>query len=50
MGKEKEFLRKEMKPDMYIEKILINKYYRGKLDDIGYQKQCATDKTANQRC
>lgn len=25
--KEREFLRKEMKPDMYIEKILFNKYY-----------------------
>lgn len=26
--KEREFLRKEMRPDMYIEKILFNKFYR----------------------
>ena len=48
--KEKEFLRKEMKPDMYIEKILFTKYYRNNqkaLDEIGYEKQCASDKTAN---
>lgn len=28
--KEREFLRKEMKPDMYIEKILFTKFYRNK--------------------
>ena len=42
-----------MKPDMYIEKILFNKYYKNNqkaLDAIGYQKSCATDKTANQKC
>ena len=26
--KEREFFRKEMRPDMYIEKILFNKFYR----------------------
>ncbi len=48
--KEREFLRKEMKPDMYIEKILFTKFYRNKqkaLEEIGYEKQCAKDRTAN---
>lgn len=51
--KEREFLRKEMRPDMYIEKILFTKFYRNKqkaLDEIGFEKQCAKEKTANQRC
>lgn len=51
--KEREFLRKEMKPDMYIEKILLMKFYRNKqksLEEIGYEKQCAKDTTANQKC
>ena len=48
--KEREFLRKEMRPDMYIEKILFTKFYRNKqkaLDEIGFEKQCAKEKTAN---
>jgi hypothetical protein len=48
--KEREFLRKEMKPDIYIEKILFTKFYRNKqkaLEEIGYERQCAKDKTAN---
>ncbi len=51
--KEREFLKKEMRPDMYIEKILFTKFYRNKqkaLDEIGYEKQCSKDRTANQRC
>lgn len=51
--KEREFLRKEMKPDMYIEKILFNKYYKNNpkaLAAMGYQRSCATDRTADQRC
>jgi translation elongation factor EF-G len=48
--KEKEFLRKEMRTDMYIEKILFTKFYRNKqkeLEEIGFEKQCAKEKTAN---
>jgi predicted glutamine amidotransferase len=48
--KEREFLRKEMRPDMYIEKILFTKFYRNKqkaLDETGFEKQCAKEKTAN---
>lgn len=51
--KEREFLRKEMKPDMYIEKVLFNKYYKNNpkaLAAIGYQRSCATDRTADRRC
>lgn len=42
-----------MKPDMYIEKVLFNKYYKNNskaLKAIGYEKSCAQDKTANQKC
>ena len=28
--KEREFLKKEMRPDMYIEKILFTKFYKNK--------------------
>lgn len=51
--KEREFLRKEMKTDMYIEKVLFNKYYKNNaeaLKAVGYEKSCAQDKTANQKC
>ena len=39
--KEREFLRKEIRTDMYIEKILFTKYYRNNqkaLDEIGFEK------------
>ena len=42
-----------MKPDIYIEKILFTKFYRNNqkaLDEVGFEKQCAKDTTANQRC
>lgn len=48
--KEREFLKKEMRPDMYIEKILFTKFYKNKqkaLDEIGFEKQCAKERTAN---
>lgn len=47
--KVREFLRKEMKPDMYIEKILQNKYYKdmNALKAVGYEPACAEDNTAN---
>lgn len=38
---------------MYIEKILFNKYYKNNpkaLEAIGYERSCASDKTANQKC
>lgn len=38
---------------MYIEKILFTKFYRNKqkaLEELGYEKQCAKDTTANQKC
>lgn len=38
---------------MYIEKILFNKYYKNNpkaLAAIGYERSCAIDKTANQKC
>lgn len=48
--KEREFLRKEMQPDMYIEKIMQIKHYKGKMDrykELGFEMNSATDNTAN---
>jgi hypothetical protein len=42
-----------MKIDIYLEKILFTKFYLNKpkaLEEIGFEKQCAKDRTANQRC
>lgn len=42
-----------MKVDMYIEKIMFTKFYMNKqkaLEEIGFEKQCAKDTTANQKC
>ena len=39
-----------MRPDIYIEKILFTKFYHNNqkaLEEIGYESQCAIDKTAN---
>ena len=53
MQKEREFLKKENKTDIYLEKILFNTYYKNNqkaLDALGYEKACAKDFTANQEC
>ena len=46
-------LRKEQQMDMYIEKLFLQKFYRddqASLDKLGFKKNCAEDKTANQKC
>ena len=48
--KEREFLKNEKKIDIYLEKILLNTYYKNNqkaLDAFGYEKACAKDFTAN---
>jgi ribosome assembly protein 1 len=49
----REMLRKEQQMDMYIEKLFLAKLYRDdqvSLDKLGFKKNCAEDKTANQKC
>lgn len=48
--REREFFKKEQRADMYIEKILQIKSYKGNikaLEAAGFEKACASDLTAN---
>ena len=45
--------REEQQADPYLEKLFLQKLYRGdqaSLDKLGLKKNCAEDKTANQKC
>ena len=49
----REMFKKEEKMDMYLEKLFLAKLYRDdqkSLDKLGLKKNCAEDKTANQKC
>ena len=49
----REMVRQEQQTDPYLEKLFLEKLYRGdqaSLDKLGMKKNCAEDMTANQKC